>query len=145
MRFGCVRYTISRIGETLLRRKECIVEHQRSARSSRHAGYPNTTVPSVSRASPAFRRNSSENCTKGSTPIFSQNALNENVGERREESKWRYSISCMREDNASSSDGSELKRRVFVSVRESSCTMGHIGDGERLALALEGEVKKSVT
>jgi hypothetical protein len=48
----------------------------------------------------------------------------------------------MREERASSSDGSDLERRVFVSLRESSY-MGRFGDGERLALG--GEEKKSVT
>jgi hypothetical protein len=46
----------------------------------------------------------------------------------------------MREERASSSDGSELVRRVFVSLRESSY-MGRFGEEERLAL--EGEEKKS--
>ena len=53
----------------------------------------------------------------------------------------------MREEKASSSDGSELKRRVFVSRRESSFIMGSSGEADLLvlALALDGELKKSVT
>ena len=51
----------------------------------------------------------------------------------------------MREDKASSSDGSELDRRVFVSMRESSCTMLRgAGDADLRDLALDGEAKKSV-
>jgi len=45
----------------------------------------------------------------------------------------------MREEKASSSEGSELNFRVFVSKIESSCTTVGIGEGERLALALDGE------
>jgi hypothetical protein len=51
----------------------------------------------------------------------------------------------MREEKASSSEGSELTCRVFVSKIESSCTTAGIGEGERLALALDGEGRKSVT
>ncbi len=51
----------------------------------------------------------------------------------------------MRDEKASSSDGSELDRRVFVSIRESSCTMVvQGGDVDLRALALDGEAKKSV-
>ena len=50
----------------------------------------------------------------------------------------------MRAEKASSSDGSELDRRVFVSMRESSCTIGRGGDTDLCALALDGEAKKSV-
>lgn len=50
----------------------------------------------------------------------------------------------MREEKASSSDGSELDRRVFVSMRESSCTMLRGGDADLRDLALDGEAKNSV-
>ncbi len=50
----------------------------------------------------------------------------------------------MREEKASSSDGSELDRRVFVSMRESSCTVLRGGDADSRDLALGGEAKKSV-
>ena len=50
----------------------------------------------------------------------------------------------MREGKASSSDGSELDRRVFVSVRESSCTTLQGGDADLRDLTLDGEAKKSV-
>jgi len=53
----------------------------------------------------------------------------------------------MREEKASSFEGSQLTCRVFVSKIESLCTTVGIGEGERLALALAlgGEGKKSVT
>jgi hypothetical protein len=51
----------------------------------------------------------------------------------------------MREEKASSSEGSVLVCRVFVSKIESSCITVGIGEGERLALALDGDGKKSVT
>ena len=51
----------------------------------------------------------------------------------------------MREEKASLSEGSELTCRVFVSKMESSCTTIGTGEGEQLALALDGEGKKSVT
>ena len=51
----------------------------------------------------------------------------------------------MREEKASSFEGSQLTCRVFVSKIESSCTTVGIGEGERLASALGGEGKKSVT
>ena len=51
-------------------------------------------------------------------------------------------MSCIREERASSSDGSELDRRVFVSTRESSCAIGRGGDTDFLgALALGEEAK----
>lgn len=50
----------------------------------------------------------------------------------------------MREERASSSDGSELDRRVFVSMRESSYTELRGGDADSRDLALDGEAKKSV-
>lgn len=50
----------------------------------------------------------------------------------------------MREEKASSSDGSELDRRVFVSIRESSYIMLRSGDADSPDLALDGEGKKSV-
>src|SRR6267154_1415248 len=50
----------------------------------------------------------------------------------------------MREEKASSSDGSELDRRVFVSMRESSCTMLRDGDADLRDLVLDGEAKNSV-
>jgi len=48
----------------------------------------------------------------------------------------------MREEKASSSDGSELDRRVFVSMRESSCTMLRGGDADLRDLALDKGAKK---
>jgi hypothetical protein len=48
----------------------------------------------------------------------------------------------MREEKASSSDGRKLDRRVFVSRRKSSCTIGCGGDANLRDLALDGEVKK---
>jgi hypothetical protein len=53
-------------------------------------------------------------------------------------------MSCIREEKASSSEGSHLDRRVFVSIRESSRTTGRGGDTDLRALALDGEAKNSV-
>lgn len=50
----------------------------------------------------------------------------------------------MREEKASSSDGSELDRRVFVSIRDSSCTMLRGGDVDLRDLAFDGGGRKSV-
>jgi hypothetical protein len=50
----------------------------------------------------------------------------------------------MREEKASSSDGSDLDRRVLVSIRESSCIVLRGGDADSRDFALEGEAKKSV-
>ena len=50
----------------------------------------------------------------------------------------------MREEKASSSDGSELDRRVFVSMRESSCAMLRGGEADLRDFSLDGEAKKSV-
>ena len=49
----------------------------------------------------------------------------------------------MREEKASSLDGRELDRRVFVSTRESWCTLLRGGDADLRGLALDGEAKKS--
>ena len=52
----------------------------------------------------------------------------------------------MREEKASSSDGSELDRRVFVSRIESSfSTRRGGGDADLPALSLDGEGKKFVS
>jgi hypothetical protein len=50
----------------------------------------------------------------------------------------------MRDGKASSSDGSVLDRRVFVSMRQSSYTVVWGGDADLRALPLDGEAKKSV-
>jgi hypothetical protein len=50
----------------------------------------------------------------------------------------------MREEKASSSDGRKLDRRVFVSRRKSSCTIGCGGDANLRDVALDEEVKKSM-
>jgi len=50
----------------------------------------------------------------------------------------------MREERASSSDGSELDRRVLVSMRKSSCPMKGGGDADLRDLTMDGEEKKSV-
>ena len=52
----------------------------------------------------------------------------------------------MREEYASSSEGSQLDRRVFVSRMESSFALGRDGDADLRTLPLDGEEgKKSVS